>query len=151
MLALSPLFPFPVRTETQDASPVLLFALRLQLLSLTPKKQGICTALSFRHSWDFSSASGLHGRTLLRRLLRLFPRMISGASHLGEASIGQSWLDSFLGDSESLLRSDITSLEKCKSYQLKEPWTQDRPQSRVPPFPRSGFDTWSPWKEPGTS
>lgn len=40
-------------------------------------------------------------------------------SHLGEASIGQSWLDSVLGDSESLLRSDITSLEKCKSYQLK--------------------------------
>lgn len=43
-------------------------------------------------------------------------------SHLGEASIGQSWLDSFLGDSESFLRSDITSLEsptECKSHELK--------------------------------
>lgn len=41
---------------------------------------------------------------------------------MGEASIGQSWLDSLLGDSESFLRSDITSLERpteCKSHELK--------------------------------
>lgn len=41
---------------------------------------------------------------------------------MGEASIGQSWLDSLLGDSESFLRSDITSLEsptECKSHELK--------------------------------
>uniref|UniRef100_A0ABI0NMN5 Zinc finger protein 473 n=2 Tax=Bos taurus TaxID=9913 RepID=A0ABI0NMN5_BOVIN len=43
-------------------------------------------------------------------------------SHLGEASIGQTWLDSLLGDSESLLRSDIISLEsptECKSHKFK--------------------------------
>lgn len=59
---------------------------------------------------------------LFQEIIETFSKDDLWNSHLGEASLGQSWLDSLLGDSESFLRSDITSLEsptECKSHKLK--------------------------------